>query len=184
MIEMLEGNAFHLATDGTSYVICITDTGHAEHIYYGKKLRDVRASLTAIREKRYMVQRSAVPVNEDNAEIDLNDTLLEFSSEGKGDYRIPLIAASWGESGERTIDLRFREAKQSKGVKLALTSLPIAKDRKDEAETLELVFDDRRSGLRMTLAYTVFPSLDTITRRTIVENSGVSRITLRSVASA
>ena len=48
MIEMLEGNAFHLATDGTSYVICITDTGHAEHIYYGKKLRDVRASLTAI----------------------------------------------------------------------------------------------------------------------------------------
>ena len=46
MIEMLEGNAFHLATDGTSYVICITDTGHAEHIYYGKKLRDVRASLT------------------------------------------------------------------------------------------------------------------------------------------
>ncbi len=184
MIEMLEGNAFHLATDGTSYVICITDTGHAEHIYYGKKLRDVRASLTAIREKRYMVQRSAVPVNEDNAEIDLNDTLLEFSSEGKGDYRIPLIAASWGESGERTIDLRFREAKQGKGVKLALTSLPIAKDRKDEAETLELVFDDRKSGMRMTLAYTVFPSLDTITRRTIVENRGVSRITLRAVASA
>ena len=67
MIEMLEGNAFHLATDGTSYVICITDTGHAEHIYYGKKLRDARASLTAIREKRYMVQRSAVPVNEDTS---------------------------------------------------------------------------------------------------------------------
>ena len=184
MIEKISENTFHLSTENTSYVICITGTGHAEHIYYGKRLRDVQGSLSALREKRYILSRAASAIQEEDGAIDLNDSLLEFSTEGKGDYRTPLVAASWGPYEERTIDLRFKEARIGQGVKPSLSSLPIAKNRSGDAETLELVFDDRRSGMRLTALYTVFPSLDAITRRTIAENRGTDDITLRSVASA
>ena len=184
MIESISKGTFHLATEHTSYVISMTATGHAEHIYYGKRLRDVDASLTALREKRYILPRSATYVKEEETSVDLNDSLLEFTSEGKGDYRTPLVAASWGESGERTLDLRFREAAVKKGTRKTSSPLPVSKDRRNEAETLELSFDDIMSGMRVTLVYTVFPSLDAITRRTVVENRGIEHIRLRSAASA
>ena len=184
MIEKISENTFHLATENTSYVICITDTGHAEHVYYGKKLRNVQSSLSAMREKRYILSKDAVAIHEDNASIDLNDSLLEFSTEGKGDYRTPLVAASWNDHAERTIDLRFREARSASGIRSSLTSLPAAKNRSGDAETLELIFDDRKSGMRLTAVYTLFPTLDAITRRTIIENRGLDDMTLRSVASA
>ena len=184
MIEMIAERTFHLSTEHTSYVMAISETGHAEHIYYGRKLRDVTSSLSALREKRYVLSKDSVSITGENSSIDLSDSPLEFSTEGKGDYRTPFIAASWGENGERTLDLRYRESRKSQGTKPALSSLPIAKDREGDAETLELVFDDRKSGLRLTLVYTVFPSLDAITRRTIAENRGNCGITLRGIASS
>ena len=96
MIESISKETFHIATEHTSYVIGITATGHAEHIYYGRRLRDVRPSLTALRQKRYILPRSSTYVKEDDDAIDLTDSALEFTSEGKGDYKAPLIAASWG----------------------------------------------------------------------------------------
>ena len=184
MIESISKETFHIATEHTSYVISMTATGHAEHIYYGRRLRDVRSSLTALRQKRYILPRSSTYVKEDDDAIDLTDSALEFTSEGKGDYKTPLIAASWGENEERTIDLRLRTASISQGTKGTSSPLPLSKDRRNEAETLELSFDDIESGMRLTLVYTVFPSLDAITRRTIVENRGIDSITLRGVASA
>lgn len=184
MIEKIAENTFHLSTDNTSYVIHITETGHAEHIYYGRKLRNPGLSLTALREKRYILSKDAVAVQDDPEAIDLNNTLLEFSTEGKGDYRTPLFSASWNAHEERTIDARFREAKISQGVKATLSSLPISKNKRGDAETLELIFDDRKSGIRLSLIYTVFPSLDAITRRTSAENRGVDDVLIRSALSS
>ena len=47
MIEVLSKSIFHLQTDNTSYIIRILETGHAEHIYYGKRLRDAAAAVPA-----------------------------------------------------------------------------------------------------------------------------------------
>ena len=55
MIGIENGSIFHIATDNTSYIVHILPSGHAEHLDYGKRLRDAGASLTAIREKRYIL---------------------------------------------------------------------------------------------------------------------------------
>ena len=99
MIEVLSDSIFHLATDSTSYVIHILETGHAEHIYYGKRLRDVSYSITALREKRYARPGMGTYADSDFPTLVLDDSLLEFTSEGRGDYRVPLIAISLGNEG-------------------------------------------------------------------------------------
>ena len=184
MIGIENGSIFHIATDNTSYIVHILPSGHAEHLYYGKRLRDAGASLTAIREKRYISPGMATYISEDDFSLALDDSLLEFSSEGKGDYRVPLIALSWGDKGERTADFRFSGYRKHDGILTMGSGLPQAKDKAGEAETLELIFDDDLRQIELRLIYTVFPSLDAITRRSIVTAKGKNGLTIRALASA
>ena len=184
MIGIENGSIFHIATDNTSYIVHILPSGHAEHLYYGKRLRDAGASLTAIREKRYISPGMATYISEDDFSLALDDSLLEFSSEGKGDYRVPLIALSWGDKGERTADFRFSGYRKHDGILTMGSGLPQAKDKAGEAETLELIFDDDLRQIELRLIYTVFPSLDAITRRSIVTAKGKNGLMIRALASA
>ena len=185
MIEVLSDSIFHLATDSTSYVIHILETGHAEHIYYGKRLRDVSYSITALREKRYARPGMGTYADSDFPTLVLDDSLLEFTSEGRGDYRVPLIAISLGNEGERTLDLRYKSYKKEKGIrKITAGKLPQAKDAYQDAETVTLTFTDAVRMIDLELVYTVFPSLDTITRRSIILNRSKSRAVVRSLMSA
>ena len=185
MIEVLSDSIFHLATDNTSYVIHILETGHAEHIYYGKRLRNIEYSITALREKRYARPGMGTYTDPDFPTLVLDDSLLEFSTEGRGDYRVPLIAVSAGEDGERTLDLRYKGYEKEKGIKrFTARRLPQAKDAYLDAETLTLTFTDAMRMIDLQLTYTVFPSLDTITRRSIVLNRSKEKIKIRSLMSA
>ena len=115
----------------------------------------------------------------------LDDTLLEFSEEGRGDYRTPFVAASCGSSGERTLDLRFTGYRTGRGIlPIKGRPLPQAKDPYGEAETLELDFRDSLRMVELTLAYTVFPSSDTIIRRSTIRNASDVRIVIRALASS
>ena len=185
MIEAISKSIFHLATENTSYMIRILETGHAEHIYYGRRLRDAASSVPALGEKRYVRPGMGTYTDRKFTTLVLDDTLLEFSAEGRGDYRTPYIAVSCGDAGERTLDLRYRESRITEGTMPFRTlPMPQAKDPYGEAETLELIFEDSIRNTELTLVYTVFPSSDTITRRSIVRNTGSGRITVRSLASA
>lgn len=182
MIAITDGSIFHLATDNSSYIMHILPSGHAEHLYYGRRLRAPEASLTAMVEKRYIRQHNATYLSDEHETLVLDDTLLEFSSEGKGDYRIPLVAVSAGENGERTADFRYTGYMRHEGIS-PMPGLPQAKARNTEAETLLLVFEDARHGLTLTLTYTVFAELDAIIRRTTLQSKEGS-CTIRSLASA
>ena len=185
MIEAISKSIFHLATENTSYMIRILETGHAEHIYYGRRLRDAASSVSALGEKHYVRPGMGTYTDRKFTTLVLDDTLLEFSAEGRGDYRTPYIAVSCGDDGERTLDLRYRESRITEGTMPFRTlPMPQAKDPYGEAETLELIFEDSLRNTELTLVYTVFPSSDTITRRSIIRNTGSGRLTVRSLASA
>ena len=137
MIEALSKSIFHLSTDSTSYIIRILETGHAEHIYYGRKLRDAAASVQALGEKRYARPGMGTYTDRNFTTLVLDDAMLEFSAEGRGDYRTPLVAVSLGDDGERTLDLRYTGNSITSGVKPFETlALPQAKDPYGEADTL------------------------------------------------
>ena len=185
MIEALANGIFHLSTDNTSYLLRILETGHAEHIYYGRKLRDAASSAAALGEKRYARPGMGTYTDRNFTTLVLDDTLLEFSEEGRGDYRTPFVAASCGSSGERTLDLRFTGYRTGRGIlPIKGRPLPQAKDPYGEAETLELDFRDSLRMVELTLAYTVFPSSDTIIRRSTIRNASDVRIVIRALASS
>ncbi len=185
MIEVLSKSIFHLQTDNTSYIIRILETGHAEHIYYGKRLRDAAAAVPALGEKRYARPGMGTYTDRNFTTLVLDDAKLEFSSEGRGDYRTPFIAISAGNDGERTLDLKYAGSNVSKGIKeIKSRPLPQAKDPYNEAETLDLVFIDSERHIELTLTYTVFPSTDAIIRRAAVKNTSEEQVTIRALASA
>ena len=185
MIEALQDSIFHLSTQNTSYIIRILETGHAEHIYYGAKLRDAASSVPALSEKRYA--RAGMGTYTDRAfkTLVLDDAMLEFSAEGRGDYRTPSVAVSIGSDGERTLNLKFKEGKTGNGIKpFKGLSQPQAKNPYSEAENLELVFQDSLRKIELVLTYTVFPSTDTIVRRSTITNLSSSSVRVRTLSSA
>ncbi len=185
MIEVLSKSIFHLSTDNTSYIIRILETGHAEHIYYGKRLHNAALAVSGMSEKRYARAGMGTYTDRDFTTLVLDDAKLEFSAEGRGDYRTPLIAVSIGKDGERTLDLKYAGNTVSKGtMKIKGLPLPQAKDPYNKAETLCLNFIDATRHVELILVYTVFPSTDTITRRSYIRNNSEDRVTVRAIASS
>ncbi len=183
MIDIKQNSIFHLATRNTSYVFALMPSGITEHIYYGRRLRDPAFSLSAMREK-HLIAPTLSTISDRNEQTSLDDTLLEISTEGRGDYRTPSIAVSYGEKGERTLSLSLRSYRIARGiVRFRTQSMPQALASEDEAETLEVTYKDDNSDIRVTTYYTVFAAADTITRRTVIANEGSEKITVRALAS-
>ena len=44
----IKNNMFHLATENTSYIFYINESGIAEHLYYGKRLKNPEYDIDAL----------------------------------------------------------------------------------------------------------------------------------------
>ena len=182
MIEAVSQDIFHLRTRSSSYLIHILGSGQAEHAYYGHALKDAALSCPAILEKRYVRPGIAAPSEPDQPTLVLDDTLLEASTEGKGDYKTPLVEIE--KDGRRECSLIFQEGRKYASTVPMSSGLPQTKDRHEEAETLELVMKDDSLQLELDLIYTVFPSIDAIARRSVLINRSKTPVTVRALASA
>ena len=85
------GNSFILDTEHTTYGFRVLETGHLEHLYYGRKIRSDAASLEAIGEKRMFPPGNTCIYRADHPELSLEDLCLEMSAAGKGDIREPFL---------------------------------------------------------------------------------------------
>lgn len=176
----LQNNIFHLFTKNTSYVFRILKTGHAEHLYYGAKLNQLPLDITALFGK-YSINnnRYDLAIDKNNEDILLNSMPLEFSSEGKGDFKTPLISAL----NKKTLDFRYKGHVAKKGISRIKASLFQAIASEEDATSLEVEFEDKNEGLTLTLVYSVFFESDTITRRIIVRNKSKEKIILKNAFS-
>ena len=76
---------FKLDTADTSYIFKISDYGHPLHIYYGSKLPT--ADVEALEIKNNITLGSTVEYGAGTTNYALDSLLLEYSGNGKGDYR-------------------------------------------------------------------------------------------------
>ena len=74
MIQIFD-KVFKLSTKDTSYVLALTDEGHAEHIYYGKKLPD--ENFEALRLKNTIMLGTTVDYKGDKVGYSMDTTPLE-----------------------------------------------------------------------------------------------------------
>lgn len=177
----VKNNVFHLAANELGYVFKISRRGLAEHLHFGRRLKDPVGDEDALSMKRLAPRPGEASLSLRAWDEILQDLPLEFTSEGMGDFRTPFISIEGGRSS--TLDLRFRHSAIGKGIARMKTAYPQALAGEEEAQHLVLDFEDETSGIRLTLVYTIFPGYDVITRRSVLFNGSKEAIRIKELAS-
>ena len=178
MIQIFD-NIFKLNTRDTSYVLAVTDKGHVEHIYYGKKLPD--ENFEALRLKNTIMLGTTVDYEGQYIGYSMDTMLLEYSGIGKGDFRhspMELIMPD----GSFVCDFVYDSYSVSEGeFKCEDSNLPYAIG---NAETLNLTLKDKKySDISLTLHYTVFEECNVIARCVTLKNGSNENIYIRKLMS-
>ncbi len=170
-----QDQVFTLETERTSYLFRITPFGHLEHIHYGERIPpgETESLLT----KRSIMHGSSVLYSEKDNTYCLDNIPLEWSGVGCGDYRQTPIEVKLSDGTYRT-DFVYASHEIVQGC-VKMETLPSAYDDSKTAETLIVTLTDAAGGLNLLLYYTVFPTVDVISRRAVLVNTGAGAVTIR-----
>ena len=167
---------FKLDTESTSYILRISQQGHPEHIYYGRRLPS--ADVEALRLKNNVTLGGCVDYDKNYC---LDATLLEYSGIGKGDYRHSPLECVLPD-GTFTTDFVYEHHEISDGAYQSDCGLPFADGK---AKTLSLTFADKKyKHLKLVLNYTVFADCNVIARNAELYNDTDGEVTIRKFLSA
>lgn len=159
-----ENNRFHLFTEHYSYLIKISPYGIPEHLYFGPPVQTADADALSLRPG--LGWGGSVLLQKDDTASCLDALALEWSGNGRGDYRESPLELL----GQPT-DFRFENSRIFEGAEPIACGLPQAHG---GAQTLELTLT--QPGAKLKLYYTVFPTA--LVRRTVLQNTGSSSIRL------
>lgn len=184
MIEQKEG-LYALHTKNTTYMFNVMDTGHLEHLYYGRKIKvDMEkdnGGALPFTEKHAFPPGNTNQYDTEHGSFSLEDMCLEMSSYGKGDIREPFVEIVHAD-GSYTSDFLFEKAEVIKGKKEFVT-LPGSYGDKDEVETLEVTLTDKQYGLSLVMSYYVYEDCDVITRSAKLINNSDKSVTINRLMS-
>ncbi len=173
--------SYTLHTEHTTYQLQADRFDRLLHLYYGRRSEGCFDYLLSCADRGF----SGNPYEAgDERSYSMDALPQEFPVQGDGDFRSPLLIVR-DEKGTFGCDLKLRSHSIRPG-KYALPGFPAvyAEAEDDGAETLELVLENARLGLRVTLLYGVLPKLDIITRAAIAENRGSGTVTVEKFQSA
>jgi alpha-galactosidase len=170
---------FLLQGPASTYALAVSSTGGLHHLYWGAHVRDGDFSSLVTEGGRAF---SPNPIaGEGKPSHDLQP--WEYPGYGRSDFRSPALEVTFAD-GSRVFDLVYRAHRIFAG-KPKLTGLPATYvEKKSEAETLEIDLLDEKTGLAVTLSYTVFARWDAIARSVLIRNGGNETVQLRRVLSA
>jgi len=174
-----ERGIFHLQAGDTSYVMELVRDGYLLHSYWGRRIADYRRS-----NKRALLDRgfSGNPYKEDRT-FSLDTLPQEYPQYGNTDYRKPAYQIQL-ENGSTVSDLRYVSHRILPG-KSSLAGLPaVYVEKDDEADTLEIVMEDKLTGLQALLTYSAFAARSVITRSVRFVNRGERDLRLLRAMSA
>ena len=171
-----ENKIFKLDTRSTSYIFKIADCGKLESIHYGSFVR--KQSYDALALKNTIQLGSSVDYDT-SASYSLDNVLLEYSENGKGDYRhtpIELIMPD----GTYVSDFVYHSHEISNEAYKS-SSLPTAYGK---AQNLTVTLADKKfNNIQLKLTYTVFEECDIITRNVTLVNNGSQNVTINKLMS-
>lgn len=170
---------FSLRTKETSYIFRVLPTGHLENLHYGRLLRE--QDYRALHMKRNAAVGGMVAYSQKDGIFSLDLLPLEYSFNGKGDYRTMPMEVEMPD-GSYVSDFVYKEHQIVKGF-VPMDTLPSASGTEEECETLVIVLRDRIFPMELKLFYTVFHDCDVITRRSVLSNFSGRDITIRKVMS-
>ena len=175
------GPAFHLQGAGISYVVRVTRYGHLEQVYFGPALGSLggQGDLEPLLVKQ-AGDSSGVKYHEGDDSYCLDYVPLDWSGWGKGDYRLPAAELKHPD-GSFVTDFRYTGHHVHAGTVPCEDGLPTAHAEPGQCATLEIQLAD--GNLRITLYYTIFAAVNTVTRRTVLANEGFAPVSIRKLMS-
>lgn len=173
-----ENDVFYLETENSSYWFRISPYGHLETVHYGKKME--RGDIQGLMVKRTAQTGSSVCYDEKAPLYVLDNIPLQWSGNGRGDYRYSPCEIRMPDSSF-THDFVYQSHKIEKGLK-PMQTLPYAIDGNEDAETLIINLKDI-NDVSLALYYTVFPSFNLITRRAVLTNNNEKALEIRRLMS-
>lgn len=176
-----KNHMIRLDSKNTTYIIRITETGHLENIYYGRKLKQ-DAYVEALVQPREIAVGTGVAYSEKNPLMFLETACLETSTPGKGDYRSPAVVVEYGK-GLQTLDFVYKAHRIVKGKPSRFEHFAESYASEEEATTLEIKLEDKVVPIALQLNYTVFSNCDTIARSCTLTNKTGSSVMIRNIAS-
>ncbi|WP_310603921.1 alpha-galactosidase [Anaerosporobacter sp.] len=179
-----ENQVFHLATEHTSYIIGIRNERYLENLYYGRKVH-TRVTNTALQEKFGTGYGNSTVCPEDTT-MTLDNLCMEYSFGGNGDYRhSPLEMQMPDYSYSNRFYYKEHEIYEGEYRDSKKTKMPYVRcsQEGEQTSTLEIILEDWLYSVELKLIYTVLPSCDVITRRTVITNKGTESIQLNRIMS-
>ena len=171
--------AYFLETKHTTYAFRILDTGHLEHLYYGRRIEP--DAVLAMAEKHAFAPGNTISYDASHPELALEDAMLEMSSYGKGDIREPFVEIVYVD-GSFTSDFLFEAAAADQGKK-PFATLPGSYDETDQVDHLCITLAEKNNGLHIELHYFVYEAADVITRSTKLFHDGTAPVELKRLMS-
>ena len=170
---------FILNTGHTTYAMKVLDTGHIEHLYYGRKIHmDDADGLT---EQHEFAPGTSAVYSPEEGKFSLDDMRLEMSSYGKGDNREAFIETV-NSDGSMTSDFLYSGYEESRGRDGGSEGLPTSYG--EDAEVLTVSLTDKENSLKLELIYSVYSDTDVITRSARLVNEGDGDIKIRKIMSS
>ncbi len=173
----IDGTSFRLDTDCTTYLVGRTKYGHLEHIYYGNLLSKEDGA-DALAQKRSIMVGSSVLYSREDDVYSLDTMCLEWSDNGRGDYRHSPTEIKMSD-GSFVTDFTYESHEVQDGI-VSMEALPTACG---GDQTLKITLKDKAYPIFIDLYYTVFERTNVISRRAVVRNEGHDPITIRRIMS-
>jgi alpha-galactosidase len=173
----IDETSFRLDTDCTTYLVRKTKYGHLEHIYYGNLLSK-EDGVEVLAQKRSIGVGSSVLYSREDSVYSLDSMCLEWSDNGRGDYRHSPTEFKMPD-GSFITDFVYENHEIVEG-SVPMEGLPTAYGGN---ETLKIILKDKAYPIFIDLYYTVFEQTNVISRRAVVRNEGNAPITIRRIMS-
>lgn len=171
----VNGKLFKLDTADTTYAFSITESGYAEHLYYGRRVAD--ADFEAVRLKNTIELGSTVKMEDSGFAPERS--LLEYSGIGRGDYRHSPIELLMPD-GTFVCDFVYESYRVYDGTYVTDT-LPTAYG---DAQTLEITLKDKKfESIKLILNYVVYEECNVICRNTELVNGESEPVYIRKLMS-
>lgn len=162
-----QNRTFKLDTVTSSYIIKLYEENYLLNLYYGALIPETYVSGRECRNRSGSFSPANPAVNEIGFSPDTAP--MEYGCNGAGDFRISALAVR-NANGDSVTDIRYIGHKIYAG-KPSIPGQPSSYvNHESEADTLEIYTEDKVTGIRVTLYYTVFSSRGVMTRRVRVEN--------------
>ena len=167
----------HIKNKAVSYIMEIVDGKYLVHRYFGPSVRSYHK--TGI--PKYFKRGYATEHDISIPHASFDDLPFEYPVREHGDFRIPAFAAE-SASGITYSDLHFSSFEVQKG-KPGIPGLPSVFASEEESETLKIICEDSKAGIRIFLYYSVIGDLGVLLRHQEIENTGKKPLKLHNVQS-